>query len=43
MGFCAVSCPVGFTDDGLPLSVQLVGVKNTERILVEVAEKLSEK
>lgn len=39
-GHPAVSIPAGFTDDDLPLGVQLVGPWNSEDALLDQAERL---
>jgi amidase len=39
-GFPAASVPFGFTTDGLPLAVQLVGVPGSERLLIALAAQL---
>ena len=40
LGNPAASVPAGFTDDGLPLSVQLVGRPNDEATLLSLAAQL---
>ena len=40
IGNPAASVPAGFTDDGLPLSVQLVGRPNDEATLLSLAAQL---
>jgi amidase len=40
VGFPALSLPVGFTRDGLPLAVQLVGPPGSEARLLQVAAQL---
>jgi amidase len=39
-GFPAASVPAGFTDDGLPLAVQLVALPGRERSLLALAAQL---
>ncbi|HEX4016890.1 MAG TPA: amidase family protein [Frankiaceae bacterium] len=39
-GFPAASVPAGFTDDGLPLAVQLVTLPGRERLLLSLAAQL---
>jgi Asp-tRNA(Asn)/Glu-tRNA(Gln) amidotransferase A subunit family amidase len=36
-GLPSLSCPVGVTDDGSPLSVQLVGPRDADAVLIELA------
>jgi amidase len=36
----AAAVPAGFTDDGLPLSVQLVGRPNDEATLISLAAEI---
>jgi amidase len=38
----AVSVPAGFTDDGLPVGLQLVGAPRGERALLAVAAAVQE-
>jgi amidase len=40
LGNPAAAIPAGFTDDGLPLSVQLVGRPNDEATLLSLAAQL---
>ena len=42
LGLPAVVIPFGFTDDGLPVGVQLVGRPYTEELILEVAVRLEE-
>ena len=39
----AVSVPVGFSDDGLPLAVQLIGPPGSESLLLSVAAQLEDR
>jgi amidase len=39
-GFPAASVPAGFTEDGLPLAVQLVALPGRERTLLSLAGQL---
>ena len=38
-GLCAVSCPCGFSDDGLPIGLQLMGPAFGEARLLAVAHQ----
>jgi amidase len=40
VGNPAASVPMGFTDDGLPLAVQIVGRPNDEATLISLAAQL---
>ncbi|MBM7774779.1 Asp-tRNA(Asn)/Glu-tRNA(Gln) amidotransferase A subunit family amidase [Actinokineospora baliensis] len=40
-GLPAMACPVGITDDGIPLSVQLVGPRNSDAVLIELGRELA--
>jgi len=40
LGWPAVSIPAGFTDDGLPVGVQLMGKPNSEPLLLSLAAQL---
>ena len=42
LGNPAAAIPAGFTTDGLPLSVQLVGAPNSEPLIVQVARQIED-
>ena len=35
-------CPLGLTDDGLPLGVQVVGAPGNDHVTIRVAEMIEE-
>lgn len=37
-GLPAISVPVGFGDNGLPMGMQLIGRKGADRALLEIAQ-----
>jgi amidase len=43
VGFPAISVPAGWSEDGLPLAVQLVGVPDSERQLLALAAQLEQR
>jgi amidase len=40
LGWPAINVPAGFTSDGLPIGVQLMGPANSEPLLVSLAAEL---
>ena len=42
LGLPAISVPVGFNDQGLPMGVQLIGAKGSDTALLEVAQAYHE-
>ncbi len=37
LGLPALSLPVGFDDDGLPVGLQIIGLPNSEGLLLRIA------
>ena len=40
LGWPSINVPAGFTSDGLPIGVQLMGPENSEPLLVSLAAEL---
>ncbi|VDK62196.1 unnamed protein product [Cylicostephanus goldi] len=38
----AASCPLGLDSQGLPLGVQIIGNRNSERLLIAASQQLSQ-
>lgn len=42
LGLPVITCPVGLNSSGLPVGVQVVGGRNSEALLIAVAQDLEE-
>ncbi|VDN20863.1 unnamed protein product [Cylicostephanus goldi] len=38
----AITCPLGLDSEGLPLGVQIIGARNSDRLLIAAAQQLSQ-